>query len=121
MFDMGLSEIIMIAVVAIIFLGPEKLPSTMVKIAKFFKSTKETINSVKSSFEEELQIKSLKEEAQSYKKELEDAKAKLNQATDLKKMASLEADSLFDSPKDEPQETHKPKEVTLPQEESKNV
>lgn len=110
MFDMGLSEIIMIAIVAIIFLGPEKLPSTMVKIAKFFKSVKETVNSVKNTFEEELQVKNLKDEALAYKKELAEANRKLKQATDLKQMASLEAASLFDDPKDSPPP---PQEATL--------
>ncbi len=32
MFGMGFTEILMIAVVAIIFLGPDKLPSAMVKL-----------------------------------------------------------------------------------------
>ncbi len=35
MFGMGFMEIILIAIVAIIALGPEKLPGTMVQIAKF--------------------------------------------------------------------------------------
>ena len=49
MFGMGFTEIMIIAVIAILFLGPEKLPSAMVDIAKFFRSAKRTINSVKDS------------------------------------------------------------------------
>ena len=37
MFGMSLPEIIVIAVIAVLFLGPDKLPSAMVEIAKFFK------------------------------------------------------------------------------------
>ena len=36
MFGMGLTEIFLIAIVAVLFLGPDKLPSTMIEIAKFF-------------------------------------------------------------------------------------
>ena len=40
MFGMSLPEIIVIAVIAVLFLGPDKLPSAMVEIAKFFKTVK---------------------------------------------------------------------------------
>ncbi|MCD8476704.1 MAG: twin-arginine translocase TatA/TatE family subunit [Sulfurospirillum sp.] len=40
MFGLGFSEILVIAIIAILFLGPEKLPDAMVKGAKFFKSFK---------------------------------------------------------------------------------
>ncbi len=40
MFGMGFTEILMIAVVAILFLGPDKLPDAMVSVAKFIKGGK---------------------------------------------------------------------------------
>ena len=43
MFGMGFTEILVIAIIAILFLGPDKLPDTMVQIAKFFRNTKNTI------------------------------------------------------------------------------
>ena len=73
MFGMGMGEIIVIAIVAILFLGPEKLPDAMVKVAKFFKTFKSSINEVKSSFEQEMKIQELKEEALSYKRKLDEA------------------------------------------------
>ncbi len=108
MFGMGFTEILIIAVIAILFLGPDKLPSAMVEIAKFFKNTKNTINSVKTSLEEEMHVKEMKEEALAYKKELTDAGDKVKSATDVRKMAaeltSLEDDDyaddgFFDEPK----------------------
>ncbi len=81
MFGMGLSEIFLIVVVAILFLGPDKLPETMVQIAKFFRSVKRTVNDAKSSLEEELKISELKEEAFQYKKQLEEATHQLEKAT----------------------------------------
>src|SRR3990167_1837656 len=122
MFGMGFTEILVIAVIAILFLGPDKLPSTMVQIAKFFKSTKEVIGNMKDSFEEEMNVKSMKEEALAYKKELTDATNKVRSATDIKKMAAklttLEDDSfsyeeLFDGPKQTIKPENKPQEVTF--------
>ncbi|OQX73864.1 MAG: Sec-independent protein translocase TatB, partial [Campylobacteraceae bacterium 4484_4] len=43
MFGMSFGEILIIAIIAILFLGPDKLPEAMVKIAKFFKSFKKSI------------------------------------------------------------------------------
>jgi len=71
MFGMGFTEILFIAVIAIIFLGPDKLPETMVQIAKFFNSFKKTVSEAKSSFEQEIHINELKEEALSYKRTLD--------------------------------------------------
>ena len=70
MFGMGISEIIIIAVIAVIVLGPDKLPSAMVNIAKFFKVFKQTINGAKSTFEQEIKIAELKEDAKKYKNSL---------------------------------------------------
>ena len=123
MFGMGFTEIMIIAVIAILFLGPDKLPSAMVEIAKFFKNAKNTISSVKDSLEEEMNVKSIKDEALSYKKELLEAGEKIKSATDVKQMAAkltsleddtYEDDGFFDEPKDDIQTVQKkPEEVTL--------
>lgn len=75
MFGMGIGEILVIVIIAIIFLGPEKLPEAMVKGAKFFKTLKTSINDVKSTFEQEMKIQELKDEAITYKKKLDEATA----------------------------------------------
>ncbi len=72
MFGMGFSEILIILVIGIIFLGPDKLPEAMVKIAKFFNMFKKTINEAKESIDQELKIEELKREAQEYKKKLQE-------------------------------------------------
>ncbi|ANE36132.1 twin arginine translocation system, TatB family protein [Campylobacter iguaniorum] len=73
MFGMSFPEIIIVAVVAVIFLGPDKLPDAMVKIAKFFKVFKQTVNSAKSTFEQEVKIAELKEDAKKYKENFTEA------------------------------------------------
>jgi len=77
MFGIGFTEILLIAVVAILFLGPDKLPETMVQIAKFIKNVKQTISDAKSTFAEEIRVNELKEEALSYKRELDKATEEL--------------------------------------------
>ena len=62
MFGMGFTEILIIAVIAILFLGPDKLPSAMVEIAKFFRSAKNAIGSVKDTLEEEMDMRTLRTE-----------------------------------------------------------
>ena len=70
MLGMGIGEILIVAIVAVIVLGPDKLPSAMVNIAKFFKLFKQTINGAKSTFEQEIKIAELKEDAKKYKDSL---------------------------------------------------
>lgn len=74
MFGMGFTEIILIAVVAIIALGPDKLPTAMVDIAKFIKKLKSGIDDAKSTLDNELNIAEMKEEAAKYKAQIENAK-----------------------------------------------
>ncbi|MDA3945717.1 MAG: Sec-independent protein translocase protein TatB [Helicobacteraceae bacterium] len=96
MFGMGFAEILIIGVIAILFLGPDKLPETMVQIAKFFKSVKTTVASAKSSIEEELHIQEIKEEANSYKRQLTEA------SNELKRVSGVEdlKDEMRDIKKD---------------------
>jgi len=83
MFGMGFAEILIIGVIAILFLGPDKLPETMIQIAKFLKSVKTTVASAKNSIEEELHIEEIKNEANSYKQQLNDATNDLQKSTGL--------------------------------------
>lgn len=78
MFGMGFMEIFLIAVVAIVALGPDKLPTAMVEIAKFLKKFKSGVEDAKSTLDNELNITEMKAEAAKYKAQIEDAKSTLN-------------------------------------------
>ena len=78
MFGMGFMEIFLIAIIAIIALGPEKLPTAMVEIAKFIKKFKTGIDDAKSTLNSELNISEMKAEASKFKSQLEDTKASLS-------------------------------------------
>jgi sec-independent protein translocase protein TatB len=92
MFGIGFTEILLIAVIAILFLGPDKLPEAMVQIAKLVKSVKQTLNEAKSSLEEEMQISQLKEEALNYKRELDKT------TSELRGFKNIELDEILDEP-----------------------
>lgn len=77
MFGIGFTELLLIAVIAILFLGPDKLPGALVEMAKFIKGVKKTIGDAKSSLEEEMKIADLKEEALNYKQQLNEATQEL--------------------------------------------
>lgn len=115
MFGLGFTEIVVIAVIAILFLGPDKLPSAMVDIAKFFRQVKNSVSSVKNSFEEEMHISDIKQEAMAYKKELLDTGENIKKATDLDShIADISSDITSDSkePKDK-QSSPKEEEITF--------
>ena len=73
MFGMSFGEILIIAIIAILFIGPDKLPEAMVKVAKFFRSFKKTVHETKETIEQEMHLAELKEEAISYKSQLDNA------------------------------------------------
>ncbi len=77
MFGIGFTELLLVSIIAILFLGPDKLPGALVDMAKFIKSVKKTISEAKTSLEEEVNIADLKEEALGYKKQLDDATSEL--------------------------------------------
>ena len=78
MFGLGFTEILLIALVAIIALGPEKLPTAMVQIAKFINKFKTGIADAKSTLDNELNISEMKEEANKFKAQIEETKTSLS-------------------------------------------
>jgi len=97
MFGIGFTEILLISIIAVLFLGPDKLPETMVQIAKFIKSVKKTVGDAKDTLEEEMKIADLKDEALSYKKQLDSA------TSELKGFKNISIDDIMgDDEDDEP-------------------
>lgn len=84
MFGMSFPEILVIAIIAVLALGPQKLPKAMVEIAKYLKIIRKTINDAKQSFDQEIRIAELKEDAKKYKESI--AKTK----DDIKKKLTFE-------------------------------
>jgi len=80
MFGMGFTEILLILIIAIIFLGPERLPKVAVDVAKFLKSFKSNIAEAKESITQEIDVSELKNGKDSV----------LNEAKELTKFESFD-------------------------------
>ena len=78
MFDVGLSEIMVIAVVALIVLGPEKLPKTARTLGHLFGRLQRYVADVKSDISRELALDELKKMQAEVKTAASDFEASLN-------------------------------------------
>ena len=78
MFGMGFMEIFLIAIIAVIALGPDKLPTAMVQIAKFIKKLKTGLDDAKTTLDSELNLSEMKAEANKFKSQIEDTKSSLS-------------------------------------------
>ncbi len=70
MLDIGFSELLVIVVLAILVLGPDKLPEAMKETAKAIKKIKKMWRDATSDITRELELEEMKEEMQKYKDEL---------------------------------------------------
>lgn len=61
MFDIGFWELVLISVVALVVLGPERLPHAIRSVAKFVSTAKGMANSVKDELAHELKVQELQE------------------------------------------------------------
>ena len=83
MFGMGIGEILLIIIIAILALGPDKLPGVMVDIAKFYRQIKGSVNDAKATLEEEMKFSEMKQQALSYRDEMLSASSELERMTDM--------------------------------------
>ncbi|GAA6920849.1 Sec-independent protein translocase protein TatB [Helicobacter pylori] len=101
MFGMGFFEILVVLVVAIIFLGPEKFPQAVVDVVKFFRTVKKTLNDAKDTLDKEINIEEIKKETLEYQKlfenKVESLKGiKIEELEDAKVTAENEIKSIQD-------------------------
>lgn len=91
---MSFGEIIVILIVAILVLGPDKLPEAIVQIAKVLKALKRNIDDAKSSIEKEIRINDLKEEAKKYKDEFSSTNENIRKKLSFEEFDNLKRDIL---------------------------
>jgi len=71
MFDIGFAEILIVSVVALLVLGPEKLPVAVRTCGLWFGKIKRSVNSIQREINEELRIDELRRTAAITKDELD--------------------------------------------------
>jgi len=114
MFGIGLPEMIIIAVVALIFIGPDKLPGVLRSIGKGLVELKRATSDVRSTVQEEMQkiedeieLKEVRESAKDFENELGGVANKVDPLT-LSKFNTEDqkgelSDSINESDLDKPQ------------------
>ena len=70
MLDIGFSEFLVVVVLAVLVLGPDKLPEAMKDFARFVKKIKKMWRDATADITKELEMEEMKEEIQKYKDEL---------------------------------------------------
>jgi sec-independent protein translocase protein TatB len=70
MFDIGFLELFVIGIIALIVLGPERLPKAARTIGLWVAKAKQSFNSVKNEIDRELQVKELQQQINNQKAQL---------------------------------------------------
>ena len=90
MFDIGFTEILMIGVVALIVIGPERLPKVARTVGHLYGRMQRYVSDVKSDISREIDIDELKRAGQEFKQSVESS------VTDLKQQTTVVDDYLRD-------------------------
>jgi sec-independent protein translocase protein TatB len=80
MFDIGFSEIVVIAVVALIVLGPERLPKAARTMGHLFGRLQRYVNDVKADINREMELEELKKLQQEVKTAAQDLQQSVSSA-----------------------------------------
>src|SRR5512139_1946494 len=88
MFDIGFSELLVIGVVALIVIGPERLPKVARTMGHLYGRLQRYVSTVKSDISREIQLDEIKRAGQSFKESVESA------ASDVEQQATVVDDYL---------------------------
>ena len=80
MFDIGFSEIVVIAVVALIVIGPERLPKTARTLGHLFGRLQRYVNDVKADISREVELEELRKLQQEMKSAAQDLETSMTAA-----------------------------------------
>ena len=90
MFDMGFTEIMLIGIVALVVIGPERLPGVARTAGKYVGRLKRFMTTVKADVEQELRADELRQILSQQQKELDSLKDTISEAgMDIEKDANV--------------------------------
>jgi sec-independent protein translocase protein TatB len=79
MFDIGFSELVVIGVVALIVIGPERLPKVARTAGHLYGRMQRYVSTVKSDISKEIQLDEMRKAGQSFKESIESAASGIEQ------------------------------------------
>ncbi|MGB1974685.1 MAG: Sec-independent protein translocase protein TatB [Vibrio toranzoniae] len=99
MFDIGFWELVLISVVGLVVLGPERLPVAIRSVSKFVGQAKSMANSVKDELSHELKVQELQENLRKAEKMgMEDLSPDLQASVDELKQAAADVQRPYAKP-----------------------
>tara|TARA_B100000945_G_C20375215_1_gene594208 strand:+ start:708 stop:1172 length:465 start_codon:yes stop_codon:yes gene_type:complete len=127
MFGIGLPEMIIIAIVALIFIGPDKLPGVLRSIGKGLVELKRATSDVRSTvqeemqkIEEEIELKEVRESTEDFKNELGGVASKIDPLT-LSKFNSEDREEVISESSDDSEKDKIQTEMVSENKESDNT
>ncbi|MBW3697678.1 Sec-independent protein translocase subunit TatB [Vibrio sp. T187] len=107
MFDIGFWELVLISVVGLVVLGPERLPVAIRSVSKFIGQAKSMANNVKDELSHELKVQELQENLRKAEQMgMEDLSPDLKASVDELKQAAAQVQRPYAKPEsDQPSDT----------------
>jgi sec-independent protein translocase protein TatB len=94
MFDMGFTEVVLIGVVALVVIGPERLPGVAITVGKYVGRLKRFMTNVRADVESELKTDEIRKLLAEQKEELSSLKSVVSEGLDMSSVAKSIDDSM---------------------------
>ena len=94
MFDMGFTEVVLIGVVALVVIGPERLPGVAITVGKYVGKMKRFMTNVRADVESELKTDEIRKLLAAQQEELSSLKDVVSEGFDMSDVAKSIDDSM---------------------------
>lgn len=86
MLNIGMTELLIFGVIALLILGPDKLPEAVRFVGNWYGKIKRTVSNIQHDFDRELRLSELREQMQNELKRIEELESKMQaQMADMQK------------------------------------
>ena len=99
MLDVGFSELLVFGIIALLVLGPDKLPEAARFVAKWYSKLKRLISNVQNDIDRELRLSELREQMQNEMRRIQELEQKMQvQMHELQQLAAMPVDAIQQAP-----------------------
>ena len=103
MFDIGFTELILVAVIGLLILGPERMPIAVRTVGMWVGKIKRTLGGVQKEIQDELRIDDIRKKADANRKAIEGRMQELQEETELMEAPVVAAGSAAEATNDTPE------------------
>lgn len=94
MLDVGFSELLVFGIIALLVLGPDKLPEAARFVAKWYSKLKRLISNVQNDIDRELRLSELREQMQNEMQRIQELEQKMQaQMHELQQLSAMPGDA----------------------------